>query len=435
MTMPSAETIKVTIGEETLVFAPPVNEITQKWGVYAIPRMWRHLDGSLVVRFNGEEDTGDTDHMQVVPHLYFVSQDDGATWSFLENGERYFSDTVFNGIQNPYTDLGATKLAFRERPGCKAWKNVAFQKEFLTPCQEAIVRAYRYGDIPEECKGVEGLEYADSETPKVFPVTIDFPEREVLINAKGNTGKEFVDVEEKMRQSMWKNPYFSTPVALKDGTLVAVSCGQNPNVPDHYCGIAYLLVSEDNGRSWKKRSTIAESTRLPYGYTGDHHENSLTLAKDNTLICAMRMDMSINPDWEKPVCGTMVTTSVDNGYTWTEPMLISDESVTPQLVALENGIVACVYGRPGVHFKYSTDSGKTWSNSYSIIGKTLEEYRKDGISDLNSKYADTCSYSNTFVEKLNEDTFLVLYNNLKHDPGDGMRHKSAFVRKVTLKKV
>lgn len=46
-----------------------------------------------------------------------------------------------------------------------------------------------------------------------------------------------------------------------------------------------------------------------------------------------------------------------------------------------------------------------------------------------AKYFDTSSYSNTFVEKLSENSVLVLYNNLKYDDGDGLRHKAAFVRK------
>ena len=57
------------MGEEKLVFSSPINEETKKWGVYAIPRMWRNIDGRLIIRFNGEIDCGDTDNMQVVPNL------------------------------------------------------------------------------------------------------------------------------------------------------------------------------------------------------------------------------------------------------------------------------------------------------------------------------------------------------------------------------
>ena len=94
--------VKVLMGEDVLVYSPPVNEGTKKWGVYAIPRMWREIDGSLVIRFNGEKDSGDVDNMQAAPNMYFVSEDDGRTWHNVVNGEEKFDISVLNGIENPY---------------------------------------------------------------------------------------------------------------------------------------------------------------------------------------------------------------------------------------------------------------------------------------------------------------------------------------------
>lgn len=65
--------MKITMDREHLVYSPPVNTQTSKWGVYAIPKMWRDTGGELVVRFNGEADSGICE--QCVPNLYFVSQD------------------------------------------------------------------------------------------------------------------------------------------------------------------------------------------------------------------------------------------------------------------------------------------------------------------------------------------------------------------------
>ena len=48
--------MRVEIEKKVLVHSPPVNDNTKKWGVYAIPRLWRRLDGRLAVRFNGKED-------------------------------------------------------------------------------------------------------------------------------------------------------------------------------------------------------------------------------------------------------------------------------------------------------------------------------------------------------------------------------------------
>lgn len=422
--------MKIFIGKEQLVYSVPVNPATKKWGVYAIPRLWRDVTGKLIIRFNGEIDCGDTDNMQAAPNLYFVSEDNGKSWSPDVNGENKYPPDILNGIASPYVKTGDSLIAFRERKNLDKIENTVSQKEFMAPNGEAIVNSYRYGDISEKAKGMERLRYQSGKLTDVTPVTIDFPEREILVNKKGNNGHEFVDVEERVKQCIFKNNYFSSVIMLDDETLLAVSCGQHPDVNDHYSGVAYLVESNDMGLTWKKRSTIAMDAELPYGYTGDGHETTLTLTKSGVLMCAMRMDMSINPNIEKPICDTMIAVSKDNGFTWKKPFSVSDSSVTPQLVSFENGVTAIVYGRPGVHFKYTLDDGKTWSNSLSIIGKTLKEYRNDGVSDMDSKYSDTCSYSNVFVEKISEDTMLVLYTNMKYDEGDGVKHKSAFVRTV-----
>ena len=39
--------MKINI-EQYPVYIPPVNDATKRWGVYAIPRMWREKNGELV---------------------------------------------------------------------------------------------------------------------------------------------------------------------------------------------------------------------------------------------------------------------------------------------------------------------------------------------------------------------------------------------------
>jgi hypothetical protein len=82
--------VKIILGEEKLVYSPPVNEATKKWGVYAIPRLWRHISGRLVIRFNGEIDCGDTDNMQAAPNLFFTSLDNGESWEYEPDGEEKY---------------------------------------------------------------------------------------------------------------------------------------------------------------------------------------------------------------------------------------------------------------------------------------------------------------------------------------------------------
>lgn len=438
---------RVTVKKNVLVYSPPVNDATKKWGVYAIPRLWRERTGELVIRFNGEKDTADIEDMQQAPNLYFTSYDEGDTWTEYKNGAEIYDISILTGIGSPYYTLrDGTVLALRTKSDCKPIENIKYLKEFIFPNGEAILHSYRYRDIPDECKGIELLKYKKgSDVPEIFDVFMDFPDREILVNYKAYCDNEFVNeegnpdhyrrVSEYVQPYIFKNPYLCDITELDDGTLVALSWGQNPKVTDRYCPEVYLLESIDGGVTWKKRGVVATDTdTLPYGYGGDAGEISLTLCENGDLLCAMRMDVSIDPDIAKPICDVMVAASHDGGYTWDTPKALASGSVTPHIVALKGGIVFLVYGRPGVHYIYSEDNGKTWSKPQSIIGRTLEEERAIGRSDADSKYFDTCSYSNTFVEKTSENSVILIYNNLKYDDGDGLNHKAAFVTEIEIKK-
>ncbi len=422
-----------------LVFSVPVNSATKKWGVYAIPRLWREPNGNLIIRFNGEQDTACTDKMNQAPNLYFCSQDNGITWESVANGDMVYDVHMLLGIGSPYLCLRSGEIiSFKGKSPLLPIEGVLPEKQFCMPNGEAIVHTYKYGNIPLKAKGFERIYYktADSE-PITTEAVMDFDEREVFVNAQAAYEHgEFRPIPEYIQPYIFKNPYIAGVTELADGTIVALTFGQNPDVCDRYCPDVYLLQSTDKGLSWQFRGTVASSAdEVPYGYSGDGTEASLTIAENGDLLCAMRMDMSINPDIAKPICDTMLAISHDGGITWEKPFSVADSSVTPHIVALDNGILILIYGRPGVHFKISEDNGKTWSQSHSIIGLTLEEERKNGKSDAQSKYSDMSSYSNTFVEKVSGDTVVVVYNDMKYMDAVGQKHKAGFVKRITVKRI
>ncbi len=420
--------MKITIDNPHLVYSPPVNSQTSKWGVYAIPKMWRTPDGELVVRFNGEADSGLCE--QCVPNLYFVSRDDGESWEPVENGDEIYDIKYLTGINPPFIKRKNGEIVgIRYKDGLLPIAGIPYEKEYKVPCGASIVHTYRYGDIPPECIGLELFRKKDGKE-SVEEITLDFPEREIPVNAKGSAsdGNTYVDIPEYVQSNIFASPYFTGLVEFSNGTLAAVAHGQTPCVYDRQCEDAYLVVSEDDGKTWHCRSTIASMPEMPFGCCGDGGEMSLAVTSNGNLICALRTDMSI----EGLPCETLICISRDNGYTWSAPKKAADSSVTPHVVALSGGIVLLIYGRPGVHFKISEDNGETWSSSFPIIGKTLSEELSEGKSYMDAKYFDTCSYSNTFVEKLSDNSVLVLYNNTKYDEGDGKHHKAAFVRKITV---
>ena len=144
------------------------------------------------------------------------------------------------------------------------------------------------------------------------------------------------------------------------------------------------------------------------------------------------MDVSSDPRIDPHETGTALCISRDGGYTWCTPRIVTDSSVTPHIVAMKNDVLVLIYGRPGVHVRYSTDRGESWSEPYSLIGKTLAEERRAGRSDYDSKYGSPDSYCNAFYEPLSDGSILVLYNDLTYPDKDGCPTRAALVRKISV---
>jgi len=426
--------VNIKLGKPILVHAPEMNSAVARWGVYAIPRMWRERTGELVIRFNGEADSTVPETMQAAPNLYFFSRDEGKTWARDPDGEQHYDIGILTGIEPPCLRLRNGDLVYLQyEKDLLPVENTPWQKEFEFPNHDSYMRTYRYGDIPAACKKLWFCR-VDGKTGELTrrEAVLDFPERELALNYLGREGDEFVPVPEYVQPNIFASPYISAMHELPDGTLCALSHGQNPEVHDRYCKEIYLMVSEDGGGTWKKRATAASSAEMPFGYGGDAGECSLAVMEDGSLFCVMRMDMSIHPDEDETKCwGTAFCASFDGGFTWTEPKLISDSSVTPHITAHGDKLLV-IYGRPGVHCIASCDRGETWSGSVPIIGKTLSEERALGRSDPDSKYFASCSYSNTFIEQLTEDTVLVCYNDQTYPDKNGVPTKACFVRTVTV---
>ena len=426
--------MEISFGDPILVYAPKVTEENARWGVYAIPRMWREPNGDLIIRFNGEEDSADTENMQCAKNLFFVSRDNGRNWCEERNGEKKYDISVLTGIDAPYLRCkNGDTLYLKYNKDALPLKDILHQKEFVLPNREAIVRSYRYGDIPSQCKGISLGKITENGKTSLEEITLNFPEREILINCKALSGDKFIPVEEYIQPYIFKSPYFSSLKEGTDGTLFTLATGQNPAVSDHFSSEVYLLASTDGGKTFTKRATVASTVdELPYGYGGDGGEVSLAIDKNGGLHAVMRMDMSLNPcEDSTKVWGTYYTASFNGGYTFEKPREIADSSVTPHILALGNVLIV-IYGRPGVHLKYSTDNGKTWSASISIIGKTLTEERAGGRSDFDSKFGSSISYSNTFVEKISENEAIICYNDLTYPDENGIPTKAAFVRRIKI---
>lgn len=103
---------------------------------------------------------------------------------------------------------------------------------------------------------------------------------------------------------------------------------------------------------------------------------------DGQLLCIMRTEGATPP--YKPM---YTSWSQDMGQTWTDPIPTSPhlQNAWSTLSLLDNGVVACIYGRPGVHVVFSTDDGRSWTDRVTLTSHTTT-WGKPGINI--SCYAD-----------------------------------------------
>ena len=159
-------------------------------------------------------------------------------------------------------------------------------------------------------------------------------------------------------------------IQLDNGDLLAPIFGELQGDGGWYRTM--LMESTDLGNSWQYKSTVAYSDtdpnpELPGGFCG-YCEPSITQLANGQLLAMLRTQGSHLGTY-RPM---YVAWSDDLGLTWTEPEPTDPHllNVWPTLVTLDNGVVACVYGRPGVHVAFSTDHGHTWSDiqTFSTMG-------------------------------------------------------------------
>jgi BNR repeat-like domain len=118
-----------------------------------------------------------------------------------------------------------------------------------------------------------------------------------------------------------------------------------------------LVVSEDEGRTWRHYSTIAyEFNKLIDGTC----EPVMRRVADGSLLCMMRRHGVSK-------ASMVQCRSTDNGRTWSVPEIQPAHGVDPDMCLMSNGVLACTYGRPGLHLMFSEDgSGLQWGHHTEI---------------------------------------------------------------------
>jgi len=162
-------------------------------------------------------------------------------------------------------------------------------------------------------------------------------------------------------------------VQLPDGDLLA------PMYGDLEGDVAYrtmLVRSSDGGLTWEYYASVAYEAEDPnpelVGEFCGYCEPSLAQLADGRLVCVMRTQGTHLPAEYRPL---YISWSDDVGKTWTKPVPTAPHlmNIWPTLAALDNGVLACVYGRPGFHVVFSMDGGRTWGYRVSFSHRSVNE--------------------------------------------------------------
>jgi hypothetical protein len=128
------------------------------------------------------------------------------------------------------------------------------------------------------------------------------------------------------------------------------------------------------------------------------------MLKNGDLLCVMRTEGGGEPLYQ--------ARSTDQGKTWSNPRQVGFDGVAPDLIVLENGVVACSFGRPGCHLVLSADNGETWTYHEEIFsGGKKEGYSHVGpLIPGHALYPGTVGY--TGMTEVKSNTILYAYDHL-----------------------
>ena len=166
---------------------------------------------------------------------------------------------------------------------------------------------------------------------------------------------------------------------LANGDLLAPMYG---NLKEDTQYRTMIVRSTDRGRTWHYQATVAYDPKDPnpelIGEYCGYCESSLVLLPNGQLLCLLRTQGSQHAPY-RPLYASW---SSDEGKTWTKPTPTNPHllNVWPTLAVLDNGVVACIYGRPGVQVSFSTDNGHTWTNHVTFTD--LPEPVTTGYADI-----------------------------------------------------
>ncbi len=209
-------------------------------------------------------------------------------------------------------------------------------------------------------------------------------------NARVILPKGVIETVPAMGRMLADVRFYRSIIELKTGDLLASMYGRFKGDEKYR---SFVVKSTDLGESWTYLSTIAYDPSIG---TESFCEPVMALLPGGDIFCIMRTG-SGEPLYQ--------ARSGDRGKTWSKPEPTGANGVDPDLIVLDNGTMACSYGRlqprkeiepsastypnlsasMGNRIMFSTDEGVTWTAHTKVyIGPStgytgIEEVRPNEI--------------------------------------------------------
>ncbi len=154
-------------------------------------------------------------------------------------------------------------------------------------------------------------------------------------------------------------------IELPDGSILLAMYGQFKSDRtrldyftnyDFYQYRTWVMLSRDRGEHFEFLSTVADCQTYPFEPDAEGFcEPELIYLGGEHVLCVMRTQ-------GHEVYTTMYAShSYDMGRTWSEPKAVNPYGVLPRLIKLSCGALICASGKWGTFFQISSDEGVSWS--------------------------------------------------------------------------
>ncbi len=440
--------MKITLGEQNVVVQGMTME-ENGWGRYQFPKIW--FDGEKLIAsvHTGMDDWAD---FEKTNERWFSSTDEGKTW--IEGSEEELSKATALSLPN------GDKLFFAPKAGI----DVYHMKEQVRDLYELLpsdkLEKAQPGCLPAPAGWYSQWTYPlvfktyDSELiPDELSEIIYFPQKRIkageteAFEEKGEIiwphmpfDVMWVDIEEKAT---------TRPMNALGGGCVKVA-PDNTIWMTQYCAadidevtggyLRYsavsLLVSEDNGKTWKLRSKVKytpDTNENMYAFTeGGFNESTFEFMPDGSVIMIMRTnDVCHGGRSWSPL---YITRSTDMGYTWEKPKIFAERGVLPRSCRLDCGVTLAIYGRPGIFVRATKDEhGMDWEDEIVVMTpddrSSLGNTKIEGRPTFHQWEGSCC---NCCITPISENKAVIIYSDFYYPDETGLKRKTIITQTVTV---